>query len=192
VQHAQSGGNAPTGANLEPVRFRGDSRRKDETEMPEVTGSELENRALKGGCACGAVRYALDEAPYDTGWCHCRLCQHVSGSGGMVFATVHLVRYRITAGAEQVGSFASTDFGTRTFCRQCGSPLSIHVRHQPDEIDIPAGTFDDPEEVAPAFHLYAAEAPSWMPMTAFLPRYQALRPTTRGLPEGQTEAKLNG
>lgn len=156
--------------------------------MAEVSGSDRANRALEGGCACGAVRYALDEAPYDTGWCHCRLCQHVSGSGGMVFATINIDRYRITTGQEQVGSFASTDFGMRTFCLQCGSPLSIHFQHQPDEIDIPVGTLDDPEEVAPKFHIYAAEAPSWMPMMAFLPRYQALRPNTRGLPQGQTDA----
>lgn len=57
-----------------------------------------------------------------------------------------------------------------------------------DEIDIAAGTLDDPEEVAPSFHLYAAEARSWMPMMAFLPRHKALRPKTRGLEEGQTEA----
>jgi hypothetical protein len=134
------------------------------------------------------VRYRLEEAPYDTGWCHCRICQHVSGSGGMVFATVHRDRYRVTAGSDHVGSFASTAFGSRTFCRQCGSPLTIHVRHQPDEIDISVGTLDDPEEVQPAFHLYAAEAPSWMPMMAFLPRYRALRPNTRGLPDGLIEA----
>jgi hypothetical protein len=106
----------------------------------------------------------------------------------MVFTTVHLAHYKVIAGEDHVGSFASTDFGTRTFCRSCGSPLSIHVRHQPEEIDIPVGTLDDPEAVAPSFHLYAAEAPSWMPMMAFLPRYRALRPTTRGLAEGQTEA----
>lgn len=101
---------------------------------------------------------------------------------------MHLDRYEITAGQENVGSFASTEFGTRTFCSACGSPLTIHVRHQPDEIDIAAGTLDDPEEVAPAFHIYAADAPSWMPMIAFLPRFKALRPSTRGLKEGQTEA----
>jgi hypothetical protein len=106
----------------------------------------------------------------------------------MVFTTVHLDHYRITAGDDHVGRFASTDFGTRTFCRECGSPLTIHVRHQPDEIDIAAGTLDDPEAVAPNFHIYAAAAPSWMPMLAFLPRYKALRPKTRGLEEGQTEA----
>ena len=158
--------------------------------MSEEARTDSTYRAIEGGCACGAVRYILDEIPYDTGWCHCRVCQHISGSGGIVFTTVHLDRYRITAGANHVGSFASTAFGTRTFCRQCGSPLSIHVRHQPDEIDIPAGTLDDPEEVAPAFHLYAAEAPSWMPQIAFLPRYRALRPRTRGLPEGQTEPTI--
>ena len=105
----------------------------------------------------------------------------------MVFKTVHLDQYRLVQGENDVVSFDSTDFGTRTYCRQCGSPLTIHVRHQPDEIDIAAGTLDDPEEVAPSFHIYAAEAPSWMPMMAFLPRYKALRPDTRGLKEGQTE-----
>jgi hypothetical protein len=156
--------------------------------MAEDAGNQSGAPMFGGGCACGTVRYALGEAPYDPGWCHCRLCQHVSGSGGLVFATVHLDRYRIIAGGEHIGSFASTAFGTRTFCRRCGSPLSIHVQHQPDEIDIPVGTFDDPEVIAPAFHLYVAEAPGWMPMSAFLPRYRALRPNTRGLLDGQTEA----
>jgi len=154
-------------------------------EAPAATAKSV---PLEGGCACGLVRYRLDEMPYDTGWCHCRVCQRVSGSGGMVFTTVHLDRYRIIAGDRHVGSFASTDFGSRSFCRECGSPLTIHVRHQPDEIDIAAGTLDDPEAVAPAFHIYAAKAPSWMPMMAFLPRYPALRPGTRGLERGQTEA----
>lgn len=104
-------------------------------DRPE-TGNET--RALDGGCACGAVRYRLDERPYDTGWCHCSVCRHVSGSGGLVFTTVHRDRYRIVQGEAHVGSFASTSFGTRTFCSLCGSPLTIHVNHQPDEIDIAA------------------------------------------------------
>lgn len=165
--------------------------KKGDNMTDEMKGQAMDDSGplfLEGGCACGTVRYRLGERPYDTGWCHCRVCQRVSGSGGMVFTTIQLDHYRIVAGEDHVGSFASTDFGTRTYCRQCGSPLTIHVRHQPDEIDIAAGTLDDPEEIAPSFHLYAAEAPSWMPMTAFLPRYKALRPKTRGLEEGATEA----
>ena len=56
-----------------------------------------------GGCLCGTVRYQLNSEPFDSGWCHCRVCQHVSGSGGMVFTTVHLDRYRILAGEEHIG-----------------------------------------------------------------------------------------
>lgn len=141
-----------------------------------------------GGCACGAVRYRIDAEPYDTGWCHCRICQRVSGSGGMVFTTVARAHYHVEQGAERIGRFASTPFGERSHCRECGSPLTIHVRHQPSEIDIAAASLDDPDAVTPTFHLYAAAAPDWALSVDGLPRFDALRPTTRGLSHGQTEA----
>lgn len=106
----------------------------------------------------------------------------------MVFTTVALADYTITEGAERVGRFASTSFGTRTYCRDCGTPLTIHVSHQPSEIDIAVGALDNPDAVAPAFHLYAASAPGWARPIDGLPRYDALRPATRGLALGQTEA----
>ena len=143
---------------------------------------------LTGGCACGTVRYRIDAEPYDTGWCHCRICQRVSGSGGMVFTTAALRHFHIEQGEERLGKFASTPFGERGYCRDCGSPLTIHVRHQPGEIDIAAASLDDPDAVAPAFHLYAGLAPKWAIPIDGLPRYAALRPTTRGLAPGQTEA----
>lgn len=142
---------------------------------------------LEGGCACGAVRYRLEAEPYDTGWCHCRICQHVSGSGGMVFTTVPLAAFRIRDGEASIGRFQSTAFGSRTFCVNCGAPLTIHVRHQPGEIDIAVGSLDDPEAVDPGFHLYTSEAPSWAIGRDHLPRHDALRPQTRGLATGQTE-----
>jgi hypothetical protein len=143
---------------------------------------------LSGRCACGAVRYRLLSAPYDTGWCHCRLCQRVSGSGGMVFTTVPLANYVIEQGEEQVGRFQSTPFGERTYCGACGSPLTIHVGHQRDEVDVTVGSLDDPGSVSPGFHLYVSEAPPWVLLDDGLPRFEALRPTTRGLRSGQTEA----
>ena len=143
---------------------------------------------LEGGCACGSVRYRLASAPFDAGWCHCRICQHVSGSGGMVFTTVPLSAFRIVMGEESFGKFRSTPFGSRTYCFDCDAPLTIHVRHQPDEIDIAAGSLDTPAAIAPAFHLYAAQAPPWAILADGLPRYDALRPSTRGLKPGQTSA----
>ncbi|WP_367184783.1 GFA family protein [Sphingopyxis sp.] len=76
---------------------------------------------LTGGCACGQIRYRLDAEPYDAGWCHCQLCQRLSGSGGMVFTTVALAHYRLTQGDDRVGRFASTDFGMRTYRIDCST-----------------------------------------------------------------------
>ena len=143
---------------------------------------------MNGQCACGAVAYRLASQPHDTGWCHCRVCQHVSGSVGMVFATVPLKDLHIIHGADQIGKFASTDFGKRSFCRDCGTPLTIHVRHQPSEIDVAVGTLDDPGAVEPGFNLYVGEAPHWAALDDGLPQYEALRPNTRGLSAGQVEA----
>src|SRR5207249_3054798 len=51
-----------------------------------------------GGCVCGAVRYELTAEPILTLKCHCRDCQHITGSG---FAPAFLVpaeAFRLTRG----------------------------------------------------------------------------------------------
>jgi hypothetical protein len=142
---------------------------------------------LLGGCTCGAIRFHLASTPYDTGWCHCRVCQHVSGSAGMVFTTVPIADFVIDQGAGRLGCFQSTSFGEREFCLDCGAPLTIHVTHQAEEIDIAVGALDAPDTVSPGFHLYVAQAPAWMTFKDGTPCYPALRPATRGLQAGQTE-----
>jgi hypothetical protein len=145
-----------------------------------------------GGCSCGAIRFRLLESPYDTGWCHCRICQRLSGSAGMVFTTVAKSAYQLEQGAARIGRYPSTSFGERTFCLDCGAPLTIHVRHQPDEIDVAVGSLDDPNAVAPGFHIFVEQAPAWLAMDG-LPRFAAFRPNTRGLEAGQitTDPAIN-
>jgi len=136
---------------------------------------------MQGGCLCGAVRYHLASPPYDTGWCHCRICQKASGAPALVFTTVPLGDYVIEAGAEAVGTVRSTEFGERTFCGRCGTPLTIHVDFQPGEIDIAAATLDDPEAVTPGFHIFYGSRIGWAPAGDDLPRHEKFRPDTRGL-----------
>jgi hypothetical protein len=140
---------------------------------------------MTGGCACGSVRYRLESAPYDTGWCHCRTCQLSSGAPAMVFSTVVAGDYRITDGEEFVRDFESSAFGTRRFCGRCGSLLTIQVNFQEETIDFTVASLDQPGSVRPGFHIFYGSRIAWFDPGDNLPRHERFRPETRGL--GGTE-----
>jgi hypothetical protein len=138
-----------------------------------------------GGCACGAVRYTLDSAPFDAGWCHCRICQLASGSPAMAFASVPVGDFRFVAGNELVRRFDSTDFGHRLFCGSCGTTIVMRVDHQPETVDFTIATLDDPDAVPPGFHIFHASRIAWFETADDLPRHARFRSETRGLNGGE-------
>jgi len=135
---------------------------------------------VKGGCSCGAVRYRLASEPYDTGWCHCRTCQRISGAPAIVFTTVPRDDFIVERGGDAIGVTRPTDFGKRQFCRECGTPLTIAVDFQPETIDVAAATLDEPERVSPGFHIFFASHIAWDRPGDDLPRHEGWRPDTRG------------
>ena len=64
-----------------------------------------------------------------------------------------------------------TDFAERLFCGLCGSPIATRLDHQPDEIDVTVATLDDPEALAPEFHIFCKSELSWARVEDGLPRY---------------------
>ena len=136
---------------------------------------------LTGGCMCGSVRYELRSGPFDCGWCHCRTCQLNSGAPAMVFASVPVGDLVWTRGPDKVRSVASSTFGHRTFCGECGTPFLMEVDHQPETIDLSVATLDEPEAVEPGFHIFWRSRIGWFELADDLPRHEQFRPDTRGL-----------
>jgi len=136
---------------------------------------------LTGGCACGAIRYALSSAPFDAGWCHCRTCQLWSGAPAMAFASVRVGDFAFARGEDKVKKFDSSRFGRRLYCGECGTPLTMQVDHQPETVDFTLATLDDPDAVAPGFHIFHASRIAWFETVDDLPRHDRFRPDTRGL-----------
>lgn len=134
---------------------------------------------LQGRCACGAIRYELASAPFDAGYCHCRICQLTSGAPVMAFATVSAGDYHVFEGTPAVRH--SSDFGERGFCGACGTPLTIRVRHQPDTIDFTIATLDNPDAVVPDFHIWTRSRIGWFDTGDHLPRHACFRDDTVGL-----------
>lgn len=136
---------------------------------------------LTGGCMCGAVRYGLNSAPFDCGWCHCRTCQLNSGAPAMVFASVKTGDWVLSQGKDQLRRIRSSSFAERLFCGACGTPLAIDYDIQPETFDFSLATLDDPGAVAPQFHIFWSSKLAWFDPGDSLPRYDRFRPGTVGL-----------
>jgi hypothetical protein len=138
-------------------------------------------RIITGGCTCGAVRYQLRSEPFDTGWCHCATCRRLSGSPACAFSTVPVEDFVFTQGDDRLATFRSSSFGHRRFCHECGTQLTIQVDHQPETVDFPIGSLDEPDQVEPGFHIFYASKVAWFETADNLPRHDRFRPGTRGL-----------
>jgi hypothetical protein len=99
----------------------------------------------------------------------------------MVFASVPEGDLGWTKGADKVRSVRSSSFGHREFCGECGTPFLMKVDHQPETVDFSVATLDDPEAIAPTFHIFWASRVGWFEPTDDLPRHDKFRPDTRGL-----------
>jgi hypothetical protein len=152
----------------------------------------MKNRS--GGCLCGSVRYELKSEPYDAGWCHCRTCQLFSGAPAMAFACVPVDDWDWTSGADKVRRLRSSNFGHREFCGECGTPLRVAVDHQPETVDFPIVTLDEPDDVRPEFHIFFGRKVAWFDTADDLPLHEKFRPETRGLEgtEPPDESSLAG
>ena len=132
--------------------------------MP-TTGADL-----TGGCLCGAVRYRLASAPFDAGWCHCRMCQLNSGSPAMAFAKVPSEDVVVESGGEAIRRYTSSEIAERWFCDRCGTPLLVRD-FAGTTYDFSIATLDRPEAVAPECHFYYDSRIAWAEAGDDLPRF---------------------
>ena len=84
-------------------------------------------------------------------------------------------------GGDKVKSVASSSFGQRQFCGECGTPFLMKVNHQPETVDFSVTTLDEPHSLVPGFHIFWASKVAWFEPKDELPRHHKFRPGTRGL-----------
>ena len=128
---------------------------------------------LKGHCQCGAVRYETDGTPSWETNCHCSICRRSSGAPYVAWFSVPAAQFRFVAGTPS--QYRSSEHGTRTFCGQCGTPLTFISDRNPAEIDITISSLDDPEALPPRDHTRTVTKLSWVRIDDGLPTYPVSR-----------------
>lgn len=115
---------------------------------------------LTGSCCCGAVTFTLAAPPSMIATCHCNRCRKL---GAATFAFVKRQDFRLTAGADTIGTYAATPpyRYDRSFCRDCGTALG-EIGSTADSFPINAHLFNRDPDLAIRFHEFVAEKPAWL------------------------------
>lgn len=127
--------------------------------------------SVTGGCQCGAVRYALLNAPERISICHCRDCQKSAGAPMVVWAMVPAADFAVTEGEARAVNSSGDSF--RYFCGQCGTGLYyINETYLPGIVDVQLMTLDAPEAFAPAAQVQTAEQAGWVAHLSDIPAFK--------------------
>src|SRR5215475_4327486 len=105
--------------------------------MPRVwTSSKLpymKQILFHGGCLCRAVRYLARGEPYNVTHCHCTDCRRSSGAAFVTWASFPSGSFRFTKGDPRTVAWAGR---LRSFCWQCGTPLTCMTEAGAAEVDV--------------------------------------------------------
>lgn len=113
-----------------------------------------------GGCLCGDVRIEVTGRPYRVGLCHCLDCRKHHGALFQAYAVFPEDAVTVTG--------ETREHGARNFCPRCGS--SVFSRSA-DEIEVPLGTLDAPDQLTPTYELWTIRRESWLPPFPLMKQY---------------------
>jgi hypothetical protein len=127
-----------------------------------------------GGCACGAIRYRVEGRPLVSSVCHCRTCRRTAGAPLVPWVTFPAARFALLRG--KPGELRSSPPVVRTFCRDCGTPLTYVHSDRPAELDVTACSLDDPDAFPPTHHGWGDHRVKWLRLDDGLPVHAESEP----------------
>lgn len=128
---------------------------------------------LTGGCLCGAVRYRATGNPSSPTLCHCASCRKASGAPAVAWISMPMPGFEWLDGTPK--RFASSPGVERTFCGECGTPLTYQRKETPAEIDLMVGTFDDAAPFGPIDQTWTEHQLPWWDKLGNLPKFKRTR-----------------
>ena len=132
---------------------------------------------LTGGCACGAVRYAIDAEPIFVNNCHCSLCQKQTGSTSVVNAFYESAHVTMLSGETTSHIVKAGSGGDHVImrCASCGTALwSIYPRLGDLGVGVRAGTLDNPGAVTPDAAIFVADKMAWVTLPEGIPHFETV------------------
>jgi len=130
----------------------------------------MSEKKVSGQCLCGRIRFTAELPSTFCVHCHCSMCRRNHGAAYVTWFSVPRGKVAIDSGAGDLVRFMSSEHGSRTFCRYCGTSLFCENDAHPDRTDIPLGVVDGPIDRPPQAHVFFDSGADWTEVSDDLPR----------------------
>jgi len=143
-----------------------------------------------GGCLCGKVRYTLKSSPLIVHACHCRQCQHVTGSAFVMNALIGKEDVDLESGTLNEFRFDRTRH-TAFSCDQCATFVWSEYAGQFSNCwFVRVGTLDDADLFPPDVHIYTDSRQPWVVIPDGTPCYKEFYPALKAVWSEQSLHRL--
>ncbi len=133
----------------------------------------------RGICLCGTVQYELTEPLQMMMHCHCSMCRKHHGASFATFAAAPLAGFKWLGGEDAVAKYQSSEQGSRSYCRHCGSVTPMLIPDAGLAI-VPAGNLEGDPGIRPVAHIFVGSKAPWYEITDTLPQHAANPPEFGG------------
>ncbi len=126
------------------------------------------DEVLRGGCLCGAVRFALRGALRPPIACHCGQCR--KWSGHFFAATAVCAENFLPEKEDGLRWYRASDTARRGFCGECGCSL-LWRPNSGEYVAVAAAALDDDAKLRLSAHIYTADKGGYYGIADGLPQY---------------------
>ena len=125
---------------------------------------------MKGGCACGVVRYRLTSEPMFVHCCHCLNCQRQTGSAFVINLLIEADRVELLSGEPEPVDVPRDDGSTQRIHRCPDCQVAVYSEYgRPEVRFVRGGTLDEPSSVAPDVHIFTRSKLPWVTLPEDVP-----------------------
>lgn len=123
---------------------------------------------VRGRCSCTAVGFEIDTPVKWCVTCHCESCRRQCSAPMTTYIGVPDTQWRWTRKPPTI--YRSSPGVERTFCGDCGSPLSFRSARLTGLMHFYVAALEQPESFAPELHVAIEEKLAWLELGDDLPR----------------------
>ncbi len=122
---------------------------------------------MQGRCLCGSVTFDVSEPVLACVNCHCESCRRQCSAPMTTYIGVPDGQWKWTGQTPKV--YKSSPGVERTFCDNCGSPMSFRSTVMSGVMHFYVAAMEKPESFAPQLHVAHGEKLTWLRISDDLP-----------------------